>query len=95
MISTFKLIKKKLLANVPIVVGFLILLYFGGGAFSPTFGHSILAISSLLVMAYLYWVVLPALNWEQEEQHKRMQDQTEEAKQQETRKEKNRDKKRR
>lgn len=90
-----KEIKNHALRNVPIIVGFLILLYFGGGAFSPTFGHAILAISSLLVMAYLVWIVLPALNLEQEEQRKRAKGQDEEDQQQETRKEKNREKKRR
>ncbi|MCF7821286.1 MAG: hypothetical protein K9M17_02455 [Mariprofundaceae bacterium] len=85
--------RSKFLANIPIIVGFLILLYFGGGAFSPVFGHAILAVSSLLVMGYLYWVVLPALNWEQEEQRKRAKEQDEEDQQQAARKRKNRDKK--
>jgi hypothetical protein len=87
--------KKKFLTNIPIIVGFLILLYFGGGAFSPALGHVILAIASLLTMAYLVWIILPALNREQEEQRTRATEQNEEDQRQETRREKNRDKKRR
>lgn len=87
--------KRKFLATIPFIVGFLILLYFGGAAFSPALGHAILAIASLLTMAYLAWIVLPALNWEQEEQRKRAKKQEEEERQQETRKEKNSEKKRR
>jgi len=87
--------RKKFLANIPIIVGFLILLYFGGAAFSPALGHAILAIASLLAMAYLFWVVLPALNREQEEQRKRAKEQNEADQQCEVRREKNRNKKRR
>ncbi len=87
--------KRKFLANIPIIVGFLILLYFGGGAFSPALGHAILAIASLLGMAYLAWVVLPALNREQKEQRRRAKEQHEADQQQEIRREKNRNKKRR
>jgi hypothetical protein len=87
--------KRKFLANIPIIVGLLILLYFGGGAFSPALGHAILAIASLLTMAYLAWIVLPALNQEKEEQRKRTKEQDEEDQQQAARKRKNRDKKKR
>jgi large-conductance mechanosensitive channel len=87
--------RKKFLANIPIIVGFLILLYFGGGAFAPALGHAIMVIASLLIMAYLFWVVLPVLNREQEEQRKRAKEQNEEDQQREIRREKNRDKKRR
>jgi large-conductance mechanosensitive channel len=87
--------RKKFLANIPIIVGFLILLYFGGGAFAPALGHAIMVIASLLIMAYLFWVILPALNREQKEQRKRVKEQNEEDQEQETRREKNRNKKRR
>lgn len=87
--------RKKRLTNIPIIVGFLILLYFGGGAFSPALGHTILAIASLLAMAYLAWVILPALNREQDEQRKRAKEQDEADQQREIRREKNGNKKRR
>ncbi len=74
--------KKKRLQHVPGMVFFLILLYFGGAAFYPSLGHAILAISSLLIMAYLAWIVVPTLNWEQKKQQKRIEKKHEDEKHQ-------------